>query len=190
MKYLTPKGEKKKAEQELASMDIVTSSVQEQLEEKYTPTFIEILKRLAYEISVVGLPVPEACIYVGVEYERLKVAMAEDPLIERLIKTKDIEYKRNLMVAVSEKARTDDKTGQWLLQSRYPDEFNPRKGTGKMRDDDGEDLLGIAMEFIQRSGDNQPLVTERSGKAFLLKKSSHSSEDNAATIAKISSILK
>lgn len=189
MKYLTPKEEKKRAEQELASMDIVTSSVQEQLEKKYTPTFIEILKRLAYEISVVGLPVPEACMYVGVEYERLKVAMAEDPLIERLIKTKDIEYKRNLMVAVSEKARTDDKTGQWILQSRYPDEFNPRKGSAR-NNDDSEDLLGIAMEFIQKSGDNQPLVTERSGKAFLVKKSSHSSEDNAATIAKINSILK
>ena len=181
------KEEKKEEENVLISVDISTDSLEGALSKKYAEEFIKVLKRLAYEISVVGLPIPEACVYVGVEYDRLVALMQEDPMIERLIKTKDIEYKRNLMIAVSEKARTDDKVGQWLLQSRYPDEFNPKKGASRKTGEGDEDLVGIAMEFIQRSGDNTPLVTERSGKAFVVKRTS---SGNASAIAKIDSILK
>jgi len=144
----------------LISVDISSNSLESELSRKYTDIFIKTLQRLAYEISVVGLPIPEACVYVGVEYERLRVLMEQDPLIERLIQTKDIEYKRNLMITVSEKAKTDDKVSQWLLQSRYPDEFNPKKGSTRQGNDQ-EDLIGIAMEFVRNSGDNVPLVTKK-----------------------------
>ena len=109
-------------------VNIRASSLEEELAEKYNHDFIKLLQRFSYEISVVGLPIQEACIYVGIDYERLAILIEADPLIKRLIMTKDIEYKRDLMKVLSEKAKTDDKISQWLLERRYPDEFNPRKG--------------------------------------------------------------
>ena len=170
---------------EKENVDIKSSSIEFELGERYNDEFIALLRKLAYEVSVVGLPVPEACVYVGIDYEKLVGTMQKDPTIERMIKAKEIEYKRNLMVPISEKAKTDEKVSQWLLQGRYPDEFNTRKGS-KGGGGDGEDLLGIAMEFIQKSGDNTPLVTERSGKAFIIKKTSSENND---TYKRIESIL-
>lgn len=166
-------------------VDVLATSLEVELNKKYNIEFIKILKRLAYEIAIVGLPILEACMYVGMDYEKLMVLMESDPLVNRLIQTKDLEYKRGLMLAVSEKAKTDDKMSMWLLERRYPDEFNSRKGSGKGTGD--EDLLGVAVEFIQRSGDNTPLVTEKSGKAFVLKRTSGQHDD---VMKKISSILK
>ena len=168
-------------------VNIRASSLEEELAEKYNHDFIKLLQRFSYEISVVGLPIQEACIYVGIDYERLAILIEADPLIKRLIMTKDIEYKRDLMKVLSEKAKTDDKISQWLLERRYPDEFNPRKGSGK-NSGDSDDLIGVAVEFIQKSGDNQPLVTEKSGKAFVIKRG-NVPDDNREIINKIGKIL-
>jgi hypothetical protein len=167
-------------------MSIAATSIQAELSERYNDEFIALLRKLAYEISVVGLPISEACIYVGVDYDRLVSMMSMDPTIERLIKTKEIEYKRNLMVPISEKAKTDEKVSQWLLQGRYPDEFNPRKGSAR-GGGDGDDMIAVAMEFIQRSGDNTPLVTEKSGKAFIVKRTQAQNDEVRESI---NSILK
>lgn len=168
-------------------VDIRASSLEKELAEKYNDDFIKLLKRFSYEISVVGLPIQEACVYVGIDHERLAILIETDPLIKRLIMTKDIEYKRDLMKVLSEKAKTDDKISQWLLERRYPDEFNPRKGSGK-NSGDSDDLIGVAVEFIQKSGDNQPLVTEKSGKAFVIKRG-NVPDDNREIMNKIGKIL-
>lgn len=157
-------------------VDVMATSLEVELNNKYNEDFIKLLKRVAYEIAVVGLPVREACIYVGMDYEKLIVLMKNDPLISRLIETKDLEYKRGLIKNVSERAKTDDKMSLWLLERRYPDEYNSRKGSGRPGDGD-TDLLGVAVEFIQRSGDNTPLVTEKSGKAFVIKRSQSQNND-------------
>lgn len=164
--------------------DILAPSLQKELEEKYNDEFVRLLSAFAYEIAVVGLSIQEACIFVGIDYEKLALLIESDPLIKRLILTKDIEYKRDLMKVLSEKARTDDKTSTWLLERRFPDEFNPRKGSGK-NSGDGDDLVGLAVKFIQESGDNQPLVTKKSGTAFVIKRG-NVHEDNK----KILNILK
>lgn len=156
--------------------NILSRKVELEIEENYSPQMVKAFARLAYEITIVGLQIKEACIIVGVDYEKLVVLMKQDPLIDRLMKTKDIEYKRGLMKKVSEKAKTDDKTAQWLLQARYPDEFNPRKGSGG-GGDDSNDMLGVAIEFIQKSGDNSPLVTEKSGKITMVKRTASENND-------------
>ena len=167
--------------------DIRASKLQEEIEEKYSPEYVDMFKRLAYEISVIGLPLPEACIIVGVDYDKLVMLMNKDPIIERLIKTKDLEYKRSLLKVVGTKAKTDDKMSQWLLQTRYGNEFNPRKGSGNGDNGESDDILGMAIEFIQRGGDNSPIVNERSGKITVVKQQAVGDRD--AVMKKISSIL-
>lgn len=165
-------------------VDVAAISLEKELNEKYNEDFIKLLKRVSYEISIVGLPIIEACMYVGMDYEKFTALMEKDPLIMRLIQTKELEYKRGLIKVVSEKAKTDEKTSLGLLQARFPDEFNPRKG--KPPGGDSEDMIAVAMEFIQKSGDNTPLVTEKSGKAFIIK---HNTSAHADTMKKISDML-
>ena len=165
--------------------DIRAGALESEIAERYNEDWVKIFKRLVYEIAVVGMPIKEACLIVGVEHEKLVMLMKADPLIGRLIQTKDIEYKRTLLKAVSTKARTDDKMSQWLLQARYPDEFNPRKGSAPS-DQQSDDLLGIAIEFIQKSGDASPLVAERSAKISVVGRPS----DNKSMMERISKILK
>lgn len=167
--------------------DIRGNKMQAEIEARYTPEWVDIFKRLAFEVSVIGLELTEACLICGVDYENLMILVKKDPLIERMIKTKNLEYKRKLLKTVSLKATTDDRLAMSLLQAKYPDEFNPRKGTGQGGGESDEDLLGIAIEFIQKSGDNTPLVTEKTGRMQIIKRS----RSNAAEITKkINDILK
>lgn len=166
--------------------DIRSTQLGKEIEAKYNAEWVDIFKRLAYEITVIGLQIEEACIIVGVEYEKLVLLMKQDPLIERLIKTKDLEYKRALLKTVSMKAKTDDKQAQWLLQARYPNEFNPRKGSGG-GDGDNSDVLGLAIEFIQKNGDNKPLVTER--RMMVVKKGSGVQGERTDVVQEIKDIL-
>jgi hypothetical protein len=163
-----------------------TSDLEAEIQEKYNEKTVDMLQRLAYEVSVIGLRLEEACLIVEVDYEKLLAMIQADPLIERLIKTKDLQYKRKLIKTVSIKASTDDRIAMTLLQSRYPDEFNKRKGGGS-GEGDSDDLLGVAIEFIQKSGDNTPLVNERSAKISVVKKASGNNEE---TVKQIKDILK
>jgi len=57
----------------------------------------------------------------------------------------------------------------WLLERRFPAEFNPKKGTAGGGGTQEADLLGMAVEFVQRSSTNNPLIKETAGRAFVLK---------------------
>lgn len=167
--------------------DIRATALESEIQEKY-PKMLDLFRRLAYEITVIGMQIQEACIIVGIEYEKLVAMMQDDPIIERLIRTKDLEYKRRLLKTVSIKAKTDDRLAMGLLQARYPDEFNPRKGAQRGDGEPGsEDLLGLAIEFIQKSGDSTPLVTEKSAKITVVKRTKSENED---IVKRIGDILK
>lgn len=168
-------------------VNIRAESLEQSLQEKYNDEFIKLLKRLAYEIAVVGLPLNEACMIVGIDPERLKMVMLQDDLVEQMIKNKDLEYKRSLLIPLSEKAKTDERVSQWLLERRYPDEFNSRKGNAPQDQNTGDNLLSMAVEFIQKSGDNTPLVNEKSAKITIVKRTR---DENKEFLKKIGSILR
>lgn len=165
--------------------DIRAGALESEIAERYNEDWVNIFKRLAYEIAVIGLPIKEACLIVGVDHEKLAILMKSDPLIGRMIQVKDLEYKRSLLKTVSTKAKTDEKMSQWLLTARYPDEFNPRKGSSS-GEQQSDDLLGIAIEFIQKSGDSSPLVTERAGKITMVKRTA---DENKGMMERISKLL-
>lgn len=146
-------------------------SVEAQLSEKFSTDFVKILKRLAYEVAVVGLSEKEACLLVNFDYVKLVSLKEENEIVRRLFEMKSLEYKRGLMKTLSERARKgDEKLAQWLLESKFPDEFNRRKGAGGEGGGGGEDLLGAAVEFIQKSTAPDGLVKESSGRAFFVKR--------------------
>lgn len=148
-----------------AELDFQSQSIEAELASKYPPNAVKLFKRLAYELSVIGLPLEDACLIIGLDYDKIKILINTDETVGRLIKVKDLEYKRGLLKVVSIKAKTDDKTSSWMLERRYPDEFNPKKGQGGGGDEAGDNYVKQAITFIQVGGDNVPLVARKSGAA-------------------------
>ena len=145
-------------------------SISEELDEVLNPDQVKILKRLVYEIAIVGLQEEEACMLVNFELARLKSLKEKYPVVQRLFDMKNLEYKRGLMKTLSGKARSgDEKLAQWLLESKYPSEFNRRKGLSPGDNGGGDNLLGQAIEFIQKQTSAGGIVTETAGRAFLVK---------------------
>ena len=145
--------------------------LRKEAEERFTPAQIRALKYVSYYISQVGLTLEESCLLSNVDYDEFVNFVNVEPLAKKIIQIKEIEYKKGLMHTVSIRATTggDDKLAQWLLERRFPDEF----ATGKNRPaGDGQDMLFQAIEFIQKSGDREPLIKETSGRAVAIRVSS------------------
>ncbi len=137
---------------------------------KIVPKKLEILKRLAYEISIIGLSEQEACMVVNFDIAELIALRQKHEKIERLFKMKSLEYKRGLLKTLSKKAREgDEKLAQWLLEAKYGEEYNRRRGGGGNGAEGGEDMLGAAVDFIQKSAGGGESVL---GSGGLVKKAS------------------
>lgn len=145
------------------------SRVEDEIEAQFPPQLCTVLKRIAYEIAVVGLTESEACSICDYPHEKFIALKQSYPIISRLVEVKDLEYKRNLLKSISVRAGTDDKLAMWLLEAKYPAEFNRKKGGGGDGDKDPQDLVGMAIEFVRKSGDKNGLVSEESGRAFIIK---------------------
>jgi len=146
--------------------------IDETIMRSFPSEFVGVLKLLAYYLSTIGLDFKEACMMIRFDPKDMEKKIKEFPIIQELINIKELLYKADLIKAVSKKALSgDEKLAQWLLERRFPHEFNPKKGTG-IPSDNGNDLLAAAVEFIQKSDDVNPLVHETSGRAFLIKKNS------------------
>ena len=151
--------------------EVEMTSVQARLEEILPAELIRILKRISYELAVVGLSEEQACLLTNYPHEKLTLLRKQEPLVDRLIEMKKLSYEREILKNLSRKGKTDDKLGQWLLEQRNPGKYNRRKGTGRGGDeDDGEDLLAMALEYVQEGGEKDPLVNKKSGRAFVIKK--------------------
>lgn len=149
--------------------DLESASLDKKLEERFPADFLNLIKKIANEVALVGLTEKEACMICDLDYTRFIALKQNEPLVRQLFERKNLEYKRILLFPLSQKARTDDKLAQWLLEARFPDDFNKKRRL----DDGGEDMMGAAISWIQRgesSGPNQSgLIKETSGQAFVLK---------------------
>jgi len=160
--------------------------IDEKLKTEFPPEFVQVLKRLAYYLSTVGLDFTEACTMIRFDPKDMEAKIKEFPIIQEMIDLKELEYKVSLIKTVSGKAidGKDEKLAQWLLERRFPSEFNPKKGTGASIHEPGQELAAV-VEFIQKSNDSSPLVKETSGRAFVFK--SNSGED---IITAVNQVLK
>lgn len=145
------------------------SRVEDEIEKQFPPALVAVLKKIAYEIGVVGLTEGESCMICDYSHEKFIALKQSYPIVQKLVEIKDLEYKRNLLKSISTRAGTDDKVAMWLLEAKYPTEFNRRKGVGGGGDKDPQDLVGAAIEFVRKSTGANGLISEESGRAFLIK---------------------
>lgn len=167
---LPPEPSEAQIETESLELELQSNSLEAQAKEKLKPETVRIVKKIAYYIAKVGLPLNEACMLVDVDFVKFQEQMKLEPLIDKIIKMKELEYKKDLLYSLSQRARdgNDSDLAQWLLEKRYPKEF----GSAKKREDGGSgDFLLEAIEFIQKNGSSNNLVNETSGRSLVIKKS-------------------
>ena len=153
--------------------DVEIRSLTGVVEDRLPASIVKVIQRIVYEISVVGLSEDEACLMANYPLEKLTKLKKDEPSVARLIEMKMLAYERGILKNLSMKARTDDKLGQWMLERRQPEKYNVKKGSGKSGGGDDEGLLAAAIQFVQTSGDSEPIVKTTSGKAIIIKKGSN-----------------
>ncbi len=141
------------------TVTLESKSLDEEAHHTLRPSDLATLKTIATAIGKDGLSLQEACVIANVDYEHFKLMASQYPVILKIVKVKEIEYKHMLLRSLAVKARSgDDKMSQWLLERKFPDEY----GSGKRGQGDSDsDLLGMAISFIQESGDNETLVRQQ-----------------------------
>ena len=155
---------------ETDKLELSSLSLETQAAEKLSSDTIRVIKKIAYYTSKVGLPLNEACALVDIDYEKFVEQMKLEPLIEKIIKMKELEYKKDMLHVLTQKARGgDEKLAQWLLERKYPNEYGDKK---KGPTGEGDDIMFEAIRFIRKHGDNQPLVSLDAGQAVIVKKGS------------------
>lgn len=124
-----------------------------------------IIEKLAYQVKVVGLSVEEACLLKNIDTDWLDNIITKYPVIDRILRQKELEFRVALMKPLIAKAKVDDKMAQYLLELRTP------KDKKKSSSDPEEDasMLALAISHIQENGDSSPLVRRESGFAVLAK---------------------
>lgn len=140
---------------------------EEEIAFEVTPLGSELVKQLSQKdfaymqlISVAigkdGMTLDEALILNNINADHFKSLMEKAPIIKQVIRLKELEYKRSLMKTLSHRARSgDDDAALTLLEWRYPGEFGKGK---KASDDDSDDVLKEAIDYIQNSGDATPII--------------------------------
>lgn len=133
-----------------------------QMKKELTPENSSAMNLICMLIGKDGLKLDEACKVANIEVDSLKQLIDKHPIIAKVIAIKESEYKHMLLRQMSVRARSgDDKVAQWLLETRYPEEFGPKK-KGQGGGDNGMDFVAQAVSFIQENGDNSPIVKKTS----------------------------
>lgn len=150
----------KEEELESGELELSSNSIEKQARETFSDSFYRSIKKIAYYTSKIGLPLNEACVLVDIEYEWFVEKMKTTPLIRKIIIMKELEFKRDMLNTITQRARSgDEKLAQWLLERKFPDEY----GNKKTAPQDGGDVIFEAIKFIRKTGTLSPMVDERSG---------------------------
>ena len=152
-----------KIEEAADNLEIESDQIYFDLEKKLTKTQLELIKKISYNISQVGLPIEEACLVAGIDFEKFKKAVESDMALARLIKLKRLVYKYRLLKTMNKRAleKNDEKMAQVLLEMAFPEEFGKNKRTIT----DNTDPIRDAINFINQNGDNNPLVSPSAGRS-------------------------
>lgn len=158
---------------ETSALDLSVQSLEAEAKTSLTPLQLTRLKKIAYYVSKIGLPLNEACILVDVDFDKFEEERKLNPLIDKIIRMKELEFKKDMLHVVTQQARSgDDKMAMALLEKRFPDEFGDKK-RGKPGDNGG-DMILEAYRIIKKGGDASPLVQAASGVPIVVRRSSAS----------------
>lgn len=107
-----------------------------------------------------GLPIDECCVLARVSYTKLQILMEENSDVKDFIIFKQISFKAGLLNTLSASATIgrQAKSAGYLLEKKYPKEFDQKKV------DDGArqpDVVERAIAFVRSNSDKNPLVIPR-----------------------------
>lgn len=144
-----------------------------------------ITGKIGWKMKNEGLTIEEACLLANVDLEWMQKTMNAFPIIEKIFRKKELEWKTALMAPIQKKAKLDDKMAIFLLENRYP------KKKSRASDDDGdpEDMMAAVISHIQETGDSSPLVRRESNTALVLATSGTGRAGAARLMQKIRSLL-
>lgn len=148
-------------ELEAEELDLSAQSLEAQARDSLSTIEIGLVKRLAYYVGKTGLTLKEACMLVDVDFEVFEEKMKLKPILGKIIKIKELEYKKDLLHTVSSKARSgDDKLAMELLRTRYPEEYGEK--SKKSSSESNDDMIYEAVRIIRKGNDSKPLVSQQS----------------------------
>lgn len=170
-----PRKEKEKPEEELSPAEIEaqelalpSESLEKRAKERFTPEFFRALTRIAYYTANVGLPLEEACLLADVEKEHFEELRVKEPLVDRIIRVKELQFKKDMLRTIAQDARNgDSKTAQWFLEKKYPQEYGSKRGNA---DETPGDFMVEAFRFIRKNGDTNSLVVPSASRAAVVIK--------------------
>lgn len=126
------------------------------LRAKFKPEQYAKLRTIGAFISQ-GLSLDESCILARIAPAKFKQLMESDADIAAFIVFKQTAYKGQLLKVLTGRAKDGDfKTAGWLLERKYPREFNAKPPSGE--DDREPHLLEQGLQYIRQNGDKQDLV--------------------------------
>lgn len=123
----------------------------------------ELLSRLTYYQGELGMDLDESLLLLDVDPKWFMTLQNKYPVIDKLLKKMEIQLKKDLLKIVMKdtKARKDSKSAMDILSKKFPNEYG--KNAGRAPTDDSNDPVRVAINFIQNTGDNQPLISPTSG---------------------------
>lgn len=141
---------------ELVAFEKMDETIKGKYDIKFYNTFCAIL----IEMSHTGLSLEESAALFGYDGTKLTKLIESDIDLQNYVQMNKLRFKRNLLRAVTDKAKSDDKLAQWLLERTYPEEYGnkrPNKGNSSDLDSSG-DVLKQAIFLVMQGGDKTPLV--------------------------------
>lgn len=127
------------------------------------PEILSAMKRLGYYLATIGLSIDEACELVRITPDELKELLEAHPYIKKYLRLKEIELKKDLLKILSTQAKQNknEKWAEWMLVSKYPQEF----GGGKKKAGDGDkaaELMGAMLQTVRQDNMGNTLVEKKS----------------------------
>lgn len=106
-----------------------------------------------------GLSLPESCILARVIPGKLDEIMAANEDVRSFIIFKQIAYKAQLLNTLSASATVgrQAKSAGYLLEKKYPKEFDIKKGDDDVRE---PDVIERAIRFVRENSERDPLVRQ------------------------------
>jgi len=122
---------------------------------------ISAMKRLGYYLATIGLPIEEACELVRITPEELKALLEKHPYVRKYLRVKEIELKKDLLkiLALQAKQNKNEKWAEWMLASKYPQEFG--SGKKKQVEDEGAKMMGAMLQTIRQDNTGNTLVEKK-----------------------------
>jgi hypothetical protein len=137
---------------------------EKQMVKKLDSNTLMAMKKLAYYVATVGLSFEESCELVRYEPEEVNTLIQSHPYIGRYLRLKEIEFKKDLLKILSLQAKDNknEKWAEWMLRSRFPEEFGtPKQRNSGSSEDEVTKSLTAMLHTIRKDGQGNTLVEEK-----------------------------